>query len=264
MAHGEIVFRETFESGTNPFSFDGYNDYESDSSQAMTGTLVNLRGNRQNVWKTTFHNHRNDSYFGHRERQDSDWNITNRFHWAVYIKFGDTDNSAEWLTAEADGRLRSYELKFPDIGGGQALNLGRIIGKMRMSGPVSDGGRYGLFRLYTPNGQNHDHTANGTPRFVSNTWYHIEFMCEDHGNNDTVKIWINKDNEFDPDYEYTSSTNMFNSNQWGTGLRWDHGYRNHNVPRDTVIYYDDIRIGNSFIGMSDGDRFPPESPLLEE
>jgi hypothetical protein len=261
-AVSEVFFEEKFETGSNPFSFDSYNDYHSDAARSFTGEQVHFPGDRGNVWKNIFHHYCNDSYFGHRELQDSDWNITNTFHWRVLVKFGDTDNSPEWATgipiSGCDGisGQRSYELKFPDIGGGGNLRLGRIIGKFRSAGNDYQG----LFRVYTPDGTNHDHTDQGAAPFVSNRWYAVEFMVEDNGNNDTVKIWINNSDPNNPDYTYTGG-NMFDSSPWGTGLRWDHGYRNHDVPQDTIFYYDDVTISDSFIGFGISPPSPPQ--LLE-
>ncbi|HHJ13866.1 MAG TPA: hypothetical protein ENJ79_05745 [Gammaproteobacteria bacterium] len=264
-AASEVFFSEDFETGSNPFNFDRYNDFQTNAAQWFSSELVNEGGERGQVWKSTFHHYCNDSYFGHEVQQKANWNITNRIHWRMYVKFGSTDNSPEWRTAQPVAGCRgitsqrSYELKFPDIGGGGGLQLGRIIGKMRSADPS---GYYGRFRLYTPDGTNHDHDAQGAPLFVSNRWYAIEFMVEDNGNNDTVKIWINNNDENNPDYEYTGG-NMVDSSQWGTGLSFNHGYRNHDVPVDTDFYYDDLAIGNSFIGLKGNGAAPPAPPVLQ-
>ncbi|VAW73271.1 hypothetical protein MNBD_GAMMA15-655 [hydrothermal vent metagenome] len=258
----EVFFSEDFETGNNPFSFDVYNDFQTNAAQWFSSELVNEGGERGRVWKSTFRHFCNDSYFGHDVQQKSNWNITNRIHWRTYVKFGTTDNSPEWQTsAPVSGcsgitSQRGYELKFPDIGGGSGLQLGRIIGKLRSA----DGsGRYGRFRLYTPDGTNHDHDSQGSPRFISNRWYAVEFMVEDNGNNDTVKIWINNNNENNPDYSFTGG-NMFNSSQWSTGMAYNHGYRNHDVPYDTDFFYDDVVISNTFIGLAGNGASPPSAP----
>jgi hypothetical protein len=88
-------------------------------------------------------------------------------------------------------------------------------------------------------------------------------MVEDNGNNDTVKIWINNNDPDNPDYAYTGG-DMFDSTHWDSGTRWDQGYRNHNVPRDTVFYYDGVVISDSFIGTGDPQNLEeteePEEP----
>jgi hypothetical protein len=80
-------------------------------------------------------------------------------------------------------------------------------------------------------------------------------MLEDNGNTDTVNIWINNNDPDNPDYSYTSVESMFDfstmvttTNDGNRFLRWEHGYRNHDVPRDTNFYYDDVVISDSFIG----------------
>jgi hypothetical protein len=262
----EVFFDEKFETGATPFSFDSDNIDESPG--AFTGERVYTSTERGYVWRNTFHSGCNDTYFGHRKMQDEDWNISNTFHWRAYVKFGDSDNSPEWRTSapvntdcHAGGATqRSFELKFPDIGGGQNLNLGRIIGKMRS---FPGGGEYqGMFRVYTPDGTNHNHTDQGAAPFVSNRWYAIEFMVEDNGDNDTVKIWINNNDQNNPDYSYTGG-DMFDSSEWSTGLRWDHGYRNHHVPTDTNFYYDNVVVSDSFIGLEDNTQPNPVSDLSE-
>lgn len=259
----QVFFSENFESGVNPFGFDVYNDFQTNASRWFSSALVNEGGDRGRVWKSTFHHYCNDSYFGHDVTQKNNWNITNKIHWRAYVKFGSRDNSPEWITstpvsgcAGGIAGQRSYELKFPDIGGGGGLQLGRIIGKMRSA---DSSGNYGRFRLYTPDGTNHDHDSQGGARFISNRWYSVEFMVEDNGNNDTVKIWINNNNEANPDYSYTGG-NMFDSRQWSTGMAFNHGYRNHDVPRDTEFFYDDVTFSNSFIGLAGNAVAPPAPP----
>ncbi len=92
----EVFFAEDFDSGANPFSFDVYNDFQTNASRWFSSTLVNEGGARGNVWKSTFHPFCNDSYFGHDVIQKSNWNITNKIHWRAYVKFGSSDNSPEW------------------------------------------------------------------------------------------------------------------------------------------------------------------------
>jgi hypothetical protein len=273
-AISEVFFDESFETGTSPFSFSS--DNISESPDAFTGERVYSSSERGYVWRNTFHRGCNDTYFGHRVSEDNSWdvNITNTFHWRAYVKFGDSDNSPEWASsvpissncpAELDG-LRTYELKFPDVGcctgSDQGPNIRRIIGKFRPND--GDAGYQGVFMLGTPDGDksvdpdirhNHRHTDQGAAPFVSNRWYAVEFMVEDNGERDTVKIWINNNDPNNPDYSYTSNTSMFDSSGW-TGMRWDHGYRNSDVPRETNFYYDSIVISDSFIGLDENHQDP--------
>lgn len=256
LAHAQIVFQEDFQSGHNPFAFDGYNDYFDGAAKAFSGQAVGVGGERGTVWKTVFHDYRNDTYFGHRVLQKSDWPIRDTIHWAAYVKFGDEPRSPEWRTSDGHTRLgkRSYELKLPDIyPRGPDSRDGRIIGKFRSE---RRGGMTGIFILYTPNGQNHSTIDVGGRPFESGRWYSVEFAVEDRGDQDRVRIWIDNDDEQHPDYEHVGG-DMFDSSHWRKGLRFDHGYRNHNVPRDTVLYYDDITIADSFIGLP-----PPRDPSL--
>lgn len=241
----QIYFQEGFDSGSNPYNFDSYNDYFTDADRYFSGERVNVGGQLGYVWKTTFYDSGNDSYFGHRVRQKADWGVRNRLHWAGYVKFGDTPNSGEWITVDGYTRMgeRSYELKFPDIYPDDPP--GRLIGKMRS---YRADGNQGMFILYTPNGQNHSPQDAGMAPLESGQWYAIEFMVEDNGANDTVKIWVNNNNESAPDYQHTGG-DMVSAANWGEGMRYDHGYRNHNVGRPTDFYYDQITIADSFIGL---------------
>lgn len=247
-AHRELIFEAQLETAKPPYGFDSINDYQDNDAAYHTGERVFDPQFASHVWKETFHDYCNDSYFGLRARIPWQWDS---IHWQATVRFGDADTAYTWqTTGNSDpecGQItgpRTHELKFPDIGGGQTPN-DRIIGKWR-----SDGS----FLVYTeravPLGEPPNHSVDGF-RMHSGEIHTIEFAVIDNGpSGDIVRIWIDNDDPENPDYEYISTGNIIGSDEWAQpdALRFDHGYRNHNPPHDQTFYFDDVRIDIQFIG----------------
>ena len=237
--YAEIVYQEDFETGTLPFSFEGK---KVDGKECSVGALVDEGGARGRVWRDIFLVESDEggicdnSCFGFYHSQD--WSYSNTIYVRFYVRYGDSENSYTWNNTA----YRTHELKFPDIDSTSPPN--RLIGKHRPAG--DDVGR---FSVYTPDGTTHRHDAQGTDPFVSNRWYCVEFMVQDNGvSGDVVKIWIDSDDENNPDYDHTSEGNLIDMSTWVPGCSWHWQYRNHAVIDEEHFYYDDIAISTTFIG----------------
>lgn len=238
-----ILFSEDFESGDSPFSFFAERTVNDDYN---VSDLINDCGSlRGRCWSEIFKPDRTDTYFGF--WRTVTWDHSSTIYFRYYFKYGDITHPYSWITAE-----RSHELKFPDFGVGSSIagdgpTASRIIIKHRGTGTN------GVFRVYTPNAQNHDLPGE----LISNRWYCIEFLVQDNGNTDTVKIWKNKNDESNPDYSFTSTSNMFASRWEERGFEF--GYRNHAVASDQYFYFDDIVISDKYIGCGPA-TIPPSAP----
>jgi hypothetical protein len=244
----------------------------------FTGERVFDSGRSEYVWKNTFLAGCTDTYFGHSKRISYDSAVTNTLHWRAYVKFVDEQHARPWEVGNATNQpdcptpqvYKNYELKFPDVGWNNGES--RIIGKFRELGQRYRPGiesSYGRFYLYVRHQQdsyagNHPSNAGDHPELFleANQWYAIEFMVEDNGDTDTIKIWINNNNQDNPDYSFTSDFDMFDLSTMVNSdgeMKWEHAYRNHAVSRDMDFYYDDVVISDSFIGTGDS-----AAPALSE
>ena len=169
------------------------------------------------------------------------WPTGNTIHYRYYVRYGDSEHPYSWSTTP----FWSYELKFPDIA--NALPS-RVIFKHRTQN----------FQVYTPYGIRVNR-VNYT--FQSNVWYCIEVLMQDNGNNDTVKIWVNNNDENNPNYSH-SGENLVDFSQFQpntSGYWYNHLYRNHVPYTDQYFYIDDFAIANEFIGTGSttGGNNPP-------
>ena len=220
------------------------NNYLQNSDQIVTIDRVWDADTNRFANRNIFHPYCNDNYFGVR-RMVSWPAAANRVFVLFTVKFGDAVHPYTWQTAAAPGcsgttEARGHELKFPDIGSGPD----RMIGKFQNF-------NWGLYLVRgVVNGQDpHSHPWTGLT-FSSNQVRTIQFMIEDNGTSgDIVRMWYDNNQDFNaPDYNYVSVADLVSMNSLrGQSVRFDYGYRNHNVAQDQYFYVYDLRVSEQFI-----------------
>lgn len=241
-AYGGILFQENFESGSNPFGFDAFQD----DAATAAGKLAVVGPPRGRVWLTVLPPGRQQGLIGHRlvlkESPGS------RLHWAAYVRFGHGSDRTQWLGAGET----AYQLALPVVSDRDGRP--KLIGRFRQADRA---GRFGLFELVTADGRVHRPTRGKL--LVANRWYAIEFGVEDRGKHDRVRIWIDNGDEAGPDYDLAGG-DMVDAAEWRPGLRFDHGYVAHDVPAESYFYYDVVTIADGFIGLPVPPAVRPAAP----
>jgi hypothetical protein len=229
---------------------DGFtvNDYQQNSAQIVTIDRVWDTGANQYANRNIFHPFCNDNYFG--VRRMVAWPAAaNRIFFLFTVRFGDATHPYTGATAPAPGcsgttEARGHELKFPDIGSGPD----RMIGKFNMVNQNLNWGLY-LVRGVVSGQDPHSHPSSGLT-FASNQLRTVQVMVEDNGaSGDIVRIWYDGNQDFGaPDYNYVSLADLVGMDDLrGQSVRFDYGYRNHNVDVDQYFYVFDLRVSEQFI-----------------
>lgn len=235
---------------TNALTDDDFtvNDYQQNSNQIVTIDRVWDAAANRFAHRNIFHPYCNDNYFG--VRRMVAWPAAaNRIYLLFTVRFGDATHPYTGATAPAPGcsgtiEARGHELKFPDIGSGPD----RMIGKFQMHGSNLNWGLY-LVRGVVSGQDPHSHPSTGLT-FNNNEVRTVQVMLEDNGaSGDIVRMWYDDNQDPDePDYEYTSLADLIGMNDLhGQAVRFDYGYRNHNVAEDQYFYVFDLRVSEQFI-----------------
>lgn len=243
-AFGEIVFREDFETGTNPFDFDAFQP----DGGAAEGEPVDAGPPHDRVWRTLLPANATRRLAGHRLVVASVPSGSRQLHWAAYVKFGDKPGTTPWR-GDDSGRLQLVLPLVADVKG-ETLLSGRFLAADRR-------GRFGTFELTTSDGRVHRPIRGKL--LAADRWNAIEFAVEDGGARDTVRIWIDNDDRTSPDYQYTGG-DIVDSASWQQGLRFDHGYIAHPAAEPVSFFYDSITVANDFVGLPVARAVRPAAP----
>jgi hypothetical protein len=229
---------------------DGFsvNNYQQNSSQIVTIDRVWDAAASRYANRNVFHPYCNDNYFG--VRRMVAWpSAANRIYFLFTVRFGDAAHPYTGATAAAPGcsgttEARAHELKFPDIGGGPD----RMIGKFQVHNQGINWGLY-LVRGVVSGQDPHSHPWSGIA-FPSNQVRTIQVMLEDNGaSGDIVRMWYDGNQNVNaPDYNYVSVADLVGTDTLrGQQVRFDYGYRNHNVAADEYFYIYDLRVSEQFV-----------------
>lgn len=234
VAPAEVLFEEDFTYGDSPFSF----EEELGLDSPVRGQTAYGGEGRRRVWLNRFDNADIGHAFGHALTLDARWAERGALHWAGYVKFGYLDDASAFAGDP-------FAIAFPVIGSTRA----------QFVAADADGSR-GKLLLRAADGSLHEVMPEGG--FMPNRWYGVEVGLTDNpSGEDRVRVWIDNPDETAPDLDY-SAPELVDAASWpGTRIA---GRRGAGVPAGATFYYDDIRLGDAFIGLQPADRVPPAAP----